>query len=112
MRSNKKDFVSVPAKVAAARGGRERPRKTITSSGSFQLTNGGRSQGQTRHCGPAIDTMVGSGFLERADHKVGRALRGLGGAYYNNKQYLWRRLRSSGGALLDRDDSGVPGPSW
>jgi tetratricopeptide (TPR) repeat protein len=97
----KNDFASVPAKVAAAQAvATTKEDKYLI--GRLQLTAALAAKDEAS-MGSAIDTMVGSGFLEPS--KSAALYRGLGGSYYNNKQYPQAAAAYRKAMSLDPNDA-------
>lgn len=97
----KNDFANVPAKVAAAQAvATTKEDKYLI--GRLQLTAAIAAKDDAS-MGPAIDTMVGSGFLEPS--KSAALYRGLGGTYYNNKQYPQAAAAYRKALSLDPNDA-------
>jgi tetratricopeptide (TPR) repeat protein len=101
----KNDFANVPAKVAAAQAvATTKEDKYLV--GRLQLTAAIAAKDDAS-MGPAIDAMVGSGYLEPS--KSASLYRGLGGSYYNNKQYAQAAAAYRKALSLDPND-GDSGP--
>src|SRR3954471_21531578 len=79
----KNDVANIPAKVAAAQAVATTKEDKFLI-GRLQLTAAIAAKNDAA-MGPAIDTMVGSGYLEPT--KSAALYRGLGGSLYNSKQY-------------------------
>lgn len=98
---NKKDYASVPAKVAAAQAvATTKEDKYLV--GRLQLT-AAIAANDNASTATAIDTMVASGFLDQS--KSAALYRGLGGSFYNNKQYPQAAAAYQKALALDANDA-------
>ena len=100
----KNDFASVPAKVAAAQAvATTKEDKYLI--GRLQLTAAIAAKDNAA-TSSAIDTMVGSGYLEPS--KSATLYVGLGGTYYNNKQYAEAAAAYQKAMSLDPTNADAP----
>jgi tetratricopeptide (TPR) repeat protein len=97
----KNDVANIPAKVAAAQAVATTKEDKFLI-GRLQLTAAIAAKNDAA-MGPAIDTMVGSGYLEPT--KSAALYRGLGGSLYNSKQYAPAAAAYRKALSLDPNDA-------